>query len=101
MIEALREEGHPIFPGAAGENLTLGGLDWAALQPGAFVHVGADVVLELLAYAVPCAKNAPWFADRDFNRILHTRHPGWSRLYAAVVSPGTVRIGDPVAVEPK
>src|SRR2546422_5744398 len=27
-IEALRAEGHPIVPGAIGENLTVHGLDW-------------------------------------------------------------------------
>src|SRR5215470_13739563 len=28
VIENLRAEGHSIVPGAAGENVTVGGLDW-------------------------------------------------------------------------
>ena len=30
----------------------------------------------------------------------HDRHPGWSRLYATVLSPGEVAVGDEVVVEP-
>src|SRR3712207_6265825 len=28
VIERLRDEGHPIGPGAAGENIAVGGVDW-------------------------------------------------------------------------
>ncbi len=99
VIEALQAEGHPIFPGAAGENITVAGVDWATLRPGAIVAVG-DVRLELSAYAVPCAKNAQWFVDGDFRRMLQDTHPGWSRIYATVLDPGVVRTGDAVVVEP-
>jgi MOSC domain-containing protein YiiM len=98
-IDALRAEGHPVEPGLAGENLTIGGIDWSTLRPGTQLLVG-DVLLEISAWATPCAKNAAWFADRDFNRMSHDRHPGWSRAYAWVREPGTIRQGDPVVVEP-
>jgi MOSC domain-containing protein YiiM len=52
------------------------------------------------AHAVPCAKNGQWFNDRIFNRILHSEHPGSSRLYAIPLGSGEVSIGDPVTVEP-
>lgn len=100
VIEALQAEGHPIAPGSAGENLTVAGLDWATLRPGALVAVGDELLLELSAYAIPCAKNARWFVDGDFRRMDQDRHPGWSRLYATVLRPGVVRAGDPVVVEP-
>ncbi|HKX74242.1 MAG TPA: MOSC domain-containing protein, partial [Acidimicrobiia bacterium] len=29
VIQEMQREGHPIFPGAAGENLTITGLDWS------------------------------------------------------------------------
>lgn len=99
VIDALRVEGHPIAPGLAGENLTLGGLDWAALRPGARLLIG-DVSVELSAWATPCSKNADWFYGGDFNRMAHDRHPGWSRAYAWVLEGGTVAVGDPVVVEP-
>ena len=38
------------------------------------------------------------FADRDSMRISQKKHPGWSRLYARVLEPGTIRAGDPVRI---
>jgi MOSC domain-containing protein YiiM/uncharacterized damage-inducible protein DinB len=99
VIDALRAEGHPIEPGSAGENITVSGIDWSTIRPGTQLLVG-DVLAEISAWATPCQKNAQWFADRDFNRMHHERHPGWSRAYAWVREPGTVRQGDPVVVEP-
>jgi MOSC domain-containing protein YiiM len=99
VIDALRAEGHPIGPGLAGENLTLTGLDWATVRPGVQLRIGT-VLAEISAYATPCKKNAGWFADGDFTRMDHDRHPGWSRTYAWVRQPGVVRTGDAVVVEP-
>ncbi|MBL8777376.1 MAG: MOSC domain-containing protein [Acidimicrobiales bacterium] len=101
VIEALRVEGHPIQPGSAGENVTVAGLDWASLRPGALVAIGDELLLELSSYATPCAKNAGWFTGGDFRRMDQDRHPGWSRLYGTVLHPGTVRTGDAVVVEPE
>ncbi|MDQ1457787.1 MAG: hypothetical protein QOH28_3407 [Actinomycetota bacterium] len=100
VIETLNAEGHPIYPGAAGENITVEGIDWAALRPGTVMSIGDDVTIELSSYATPCAKNAAWFADRDFRRMLHDTNPGWSRIYATVLGPGRIRSGDQVVVEP-
>lgn len=102
-IEALAGEGHPVRPGAAGENLTLSGLDWAGLRPGVRLVLGdgADApVAELTGWAEPCTTIAHCFTARDFRRIDHARHPGWSRAYAAVVRPGWTSTGAPVAVLP-
>ena len=99
VIDALRAEGHPIEPGAAGENITVTGIDWSTIRAGTQLLVG-DVLAEISAWATPCKKNAQWFADRDFNRMSQELHPGWSRAYAWVREPGTVRQGDPVVVEP-
>ena len=99
VIDALRAEGHPIDRGLAGENVTIAGVDWSTIRPGTQLLIG-DVLAEISAWATPCKKNAPWFADRDFNRMNHDRHPGWSRAYAWVREPGTIRQGDQVVVEP-
>ncbi len=99
VIDSLRAEGHPIHSGAAGENLTLRDVAWGELRPGARIDVGS-VELLISAHAIPCAKNAQWFSDRDFNRICHDRHPGWSRLYAIPLTSGTVTVGDRVTIEP-
>ena len=97
VIESLQVEGHGIAPGSAGENLTLRGLDWNALRAGSILEIGG-VRCQLSAAAVPSRKNARWFADGDFNRILHSRHPGSSRWYASVLESGEVRPGDEVRV---
>ncbi|MDP1820532.1 MAG: MOSC domain-containing protein [Acidimicrobiales bacterium] len=100
LIDALRGEGHPIHPGACGENVTVAGVDWTTIRTGVRVRIG-EVLAEVSAYATPCAKNARWFRDGYFNRMHHDRHPGWSRAYAWVREPGLVRTGDTVVVEPE
>jgi MOSC domain-containing protein YiiM len=44
-IEALQAEGHPVEPGALGENLTVAGLDWARAQLDDFLRLGEDVLV--------------------------------------------------------
>jgi MOSC domain-containing protein YiiM len=95
LIEALQAEGHPIVPGAMGENLTLAGVDWAAMAPGATIEIGA-VRLTLTSYASPCKNIAPAFRDEHFVRVSQKVHPGWSRLYAKVEREGIISVGDPV-----
>lgn len=100
VIDKLRAEGHPIAPGRAGENISIAGLDWSTVRPGAQVGIGDTVLAEMSAYATPCKKNAPWFVDGDFGRMGHDREPGISRIYASVLRDGVVREGDAVVVEP-
>jgi MOSC domain-containing protein YiiM len=95
-ILALQEEGHPIYPGATGENLTLVGLDWETLAPGARLRLGDEVEIELTRHTAPCSLIAACFADGDSRRIEQERHPGWSRFYARVRREGSLRVGDRV-----
>lgn len=98
VIERLQSEGHPIEPGYAGENMTISGLDWAEVQPGARLRIGQVVEIEITSYTAPCSNNARWFIDGDFTRMLQSRHPGESRVYARVLQEGEVRAGDEVAL---
>ena len=98
-IEALRAEGHPIAPGSTGENLTLGGLDWAGLDVGDRLRIGDRLHIEITGYASPCNNIAASFADGKSTRISQKLHPGWSRLYARVLTEGEVREGDAVVLE--
>lgn len=99
VIEALRKEGHSIAAGSAGENFTFAGLNWKHVGLGTRLSVGNEVKLEVLSYTAPCNHNACWFKDEDYSRISQKRHPGWSRVYARVLSEGVVRQGDHVTVE--
>lgn len=96
VIEALRSEGHPIEPGFAGENITVAGLDWSRVVPGTTLLLGESVVAPVTFDATPCAKNAAWFLERDFRRMSHDLHPGWSRMYTSVTTGGLIRTGDQV-----
>jgi MOSC domain-containing protein YiiM len=95
-IQALAAEGHPIAPGTTGENVTIQGVDWEHVQPGTRLRLGPEVLLEVTRFTTPCTTIRGSFKDRDSNRIHENLHPGWSRAYARVLSPGTVRAGDPV-----
>jgi len=99
LIEALLQEGHTIFPGASGENFTLAGVNWTHLQPGDQVKIGEEVRLELTSFCEPCRRIKQWFHKGNYARIAQEKHPGWSRLYARVLSEGHVRQGDRVHVE--
>jgi MOSC domain-containing protein YiiM len=99
LIEALRREGHPIFPGSAGENLTVTGLDWAEMVPGVHVAVGAALV-QLTGYTSPCKTIRGSFINERFSRIFQKTNPGWSRVYGKVLVGGLVSLGDPVAIVP-
>ncbi|MCB9422125.1 MAG: MOSC domain-containing protein [Ardenticatenaceae bacterium] len=97
-ILALQAEGHPIYPGSVGENITISGLDWDAVVPGARLRLG-DVLIEITSFASPCDLIEESFADRDSQRISHKKYPGWARAYSRVQQPGIVKIGDEVTLE--
>lgn len=97
-MEALQGEGHPMWPGALGENLCLRGLDWDAVRPGAQLDFG-EVVLEVTSYASPCSTIRGFFSDQNSNRISQKVHPGWSRVYARVLSEGVLSEGFTVTLK--
>ena len=97
-ILELQAEGHPIFPGAVGENVTLSGLDWGELNPGVRLALGDEVRVEITSYTTPCNTIPAFFVDGKYQRISQKAHPGWSRLYARVLQGGTLRVGQQVEI---
>jgi MOSC domain-containing protein YiiM len=95
VIEKLRAEGHPIGPGTTGDNVTIAGLDWNTMIPGARLSLG-PVEIEITRYATPCQTIVASFADERSVRISQKLHPGWSRVYARVIEEGKLTVGDPV-----
>ena len=97
LILALEEEGHPVFPGSTGENLTLTGIAWDSMVPGVTLDVGTARLI-LTSYTTPCRTIKESFTDHHISRISQKLNPGWSRLYAKVLHQGTVRVGDSVVL---
>jgi MOSC domain-containing protein YiiM len=98
VIDGFRSEGHPIAPGVAGENVTVTGIRWDRVVPGVQMRLG-QVLAEVSAYAIPCAKNKQWFNGGRFG-LMHHRQGPVSRVYATVLEPGRIELGDPVVLEP-
>jgi MOSC domain-containing protein YiiM len=95
-IRALQAEGHPIDVGTVGENVTVEGIDWDLVIPGANLRLGSEVILEVASFTNPCKKIRESFIDGRFVRISQKLYPGWSRVYTRVLSGGQIRAGDPV-----
>jgi MOSC domain-containing protein YiiM len=95
LIEKLQSEGHPIFPGSTGENVTIGGLDWSLLHTGTRLRLGDSVLVELTKTADPCKTIKASFAGGTFSRL---RVDGEMRWYCKVLQAGVLRVGQPVEV---
>lgn len=99
-IRALQAEGHPIDIGTAGENVTVQGIDWELVVPGARFRLGEGVLLEVASFTSPCKTIRDSFIKGRFVRISQKLHPGWSRVYTRVLSEGAIRFGDAVELTP-
>ncbi len=93
-LDALVAEGHPVEPGTLGENVTIAGLPWEEVRPGARLTLGG-VEAEVTAYAVPCKSIAYGFADGRMARVGEKANPGWSRVYVRILTEGMIAVGDP------
>jgi MOSC domain-containing protein YiiM len=88
-----------VAPGALGENVTIGGLPWREVRPGARLRVGG-VDVEVTGYTSPCSKLAGAFLGGVFTRVSEKVNPGWSRVYVRVLGEGAIAVGDPVVLTP-
>lgn len=95
-IQELQAEGHPIFPGAVGENITISGIDWNDVKPGQKLSLGEEVLVEITSYTTPCNSIPESFVAGEYQRISQKLHPGYSRVYARVLRQGRIKVGQPV-----
>lgn len=98
MIRALQMEGHPIYPGSTGENITTAGFDWSLVEAGLRLEIGPTVQLEITKYTTPCQTIRESFIDQNIDRMSWKTNPGWARAYARVLRPGTIAIGDEIRI---
>jgi len=98
---ALQTDGHPVYPGATGENLTLTGVDWDQIVPDVLMRIGESLLIEITGYADPCPDLLPYFTNGANHLIDQDKYPGWSRAYARVLESGTVKVADVVEIVEK
>lgn len=91
------ELGRDLPDGMFGENITTLGLDVDSAEYGDVWSIGS-AVLRVSAPRVPCATFASTMGEPGWIRRFARR--GRAGAYLAVVSPGTIRPGDPIALEP-
>ena len=104
-IEELISHGFALYPGALGENVTTRGIDRRELRVGQRFRLGGAAI-ELTEVRVPCATldvygsgiQAAVYDARVQSGDRESPRWGLSGFYAAVIQPGRVRAGDPVAL---
>jgi MOSC domain-containing protein YiiM len=103
VIQQLQNEGHKVFPGSCGENVTCEDLNWDEIAPGQQYWIG-EVLCEITEHATPCNKQTPYFLEGleisgnapkpSYQRIRHTMFTGSSRWYAKILKIGRIEKGD-------
>ncbi len=91
-IQALRDRGRIVPPGGMGENLTVEGLDLAALQVGDRLRIGTDAELEISQRGKQCHGRCEIF--RRIGDCIMPREG----VFARVTRPGRIRVGDAIEV---
>jgi MOSC domain-containing protein YiiM len=100
-LDALREDGWPLFPGALGENVTTEGIDFRQVRIGQRYRIG-EAIVEITKVRQPCHQLDPYgqgiqraiFDRAAKNNDPRSAHWGLSGFYAAVPRPGLIRTGD-------
>lgn len=90
------ELGRDLPDGMFGENLTVSGMDVDAALLGERWAVGEEVVLEVSGPRIPCRTFSARMGERHWVKRFAAR--ARSGAYLSVVTPGTVRRGDPIRV---
>ena len=96
LDEWERRLGRELPNGFFGENLTTVGLEVNDARLGEHWRVGRDVVLQVTTPRIPCSTFRGWIGEKGWARIFTAAgRPG---SYLSVVTPGTIRAGDPIEV---
>lgn len=93
-IAAFNEKGAGVEPGAFGENLVVEGFDFRSLPVGTLLRCG-DVLLEMTQIGKECHSHCEIY--KKMGDCIMPREG----VFARVLEPGTVRIGDEMCIEPR
>ena len=102
LFDELRAAGYDITPGDLGENVTTRGIDLLGLPVGARLLLGPEAVVEITGLRNPCPQIDRFrtgllkqVVGRDVSGAV-VRKAGTMGI---VLASGTLRPGDPIAVE--
>lgn len=91
-----RRLGRELPNGFFGENLTTLDLEINQARIGERWRVGEKVILQVTAPRIPCATFRGWMGEKGWAKIFTAvGRPG---AYLGVITPGTIRAGDPIEV---
>jgi len=104
-IDELRRAGFPLYAGALGENVTTRGIDRRSWRAGQRWRMGG-IIIELTKMRAPCqtiqvyGRELPFAVYDQDVKAGDPSSPRWglSGFYAAVLQPGSIRVGDEVAL---
>ncbi len=91
-IEKMKKLGLDLKPGDFAENLTTEGIDLVALPVGTMITVGEDVLLEISQIGKECHTGCAIM--KQVGKCIMPKEG----VFARVVTGGTVRAGDIIAV---
>jgi MOSC domain-containing protein YiiM len=93
--------GHVVAPGQLGENITTHGIDLLGLSAGTRLRLGRDAVIEVTGLRNPCGQIEA-FRSGLLAAVLDRAADGTlirkAGIMATVLTSGTVKAGDPIAV---
>jgi MOSC domain-containing protein YiiM len=96
LDEWERRLGRELPNGFFGENLTTVGLEVNDARLGERWRVGSEVVLQVTTPRIPCSTFRGWMGEKGWARTFTTAgRPG---AYLSVITPGTIRAGDPIEI---
>jgi MOSC domain-containing protein YiiM len=108
LIEELKAEGYPLFPGALGENITTEGINYREVRLGDVYRIGNDVEVRISKIRTPCRTIAVYGEgimratyDVEVRRgNVNSLKWGRSGYYAEVLREGIIRTGDAIVLQP-
>ncbi|MDI3405193.1 MOSC domain-containing protein [Streptomyces cavernicola] len=102
LFAEVGADGFEVAPGELGENITTSGLDLLALPVGTLLRIGGAAVVEVTGLRNPCVQ-IDGFREGLLKRVVGHDEAGnlvrKAGIMSVVRTGGTVRPGDPIAVE--
>ncbi len=102
LFDELAAAGFALTPGLLGENVTTRGIDLLALPTGALLRLGDTAIVEITGLRNPCIQMnhlQPGLMAATLDRDAEGNLMRKAGIMGVVREGGTVRAGDPIAVE--